>query len=86
MAEASQSINIQNGVVSFVDFSGNPYSITVTLPFPFPDTKYTVQICSNSDGRCWLAQGLTVSTFVINSQSKTRLTGDVYWTAQYINQ
>ena len=86
MAEALQSINIQNGITHFGDFSGNPLSYVVTLPVPFPDTNYTVQIGSQSDGRTWLAQSMTPEGFVINSQSITRLTGNVFWTAQYINQ
>jgi hypothetical protein len=86
MAEAFQFINIQNGVTPFNDFSGNPLSYAVTLPISFADNNYTVQIGSNADGRTWLAQSLTANGFVINSQSKTRLTGNVFWTAQYVNQ
>jgi hypothetical protein len=86
MAEALQFISIQNGIVPFDEFSGNPYSYAVTLPIPFADNNYTVQIGSNADGRTWLAQSLTAEGFVINSQSQTRLTGNVFWTAQYINQ
>lgn len=87
MADTFQVIQVQNGIVPFTSFSGfpNPLTATVTFDVPFPDTNYTVVISSQADGRCWLAQSQTATGFVINSQSKTLLTGNVYWVAQYIN-
>lgn len=62
-------------------FSGTPKKYTVTLPLVFPTNNYTVGI-EGADGRVWIAENLTTTTFDINSQANATLFNIVYWTAK----
>ena len=72
----------KSGKLLHTDFSGSPKKATVTFSVSFPDANYSVSIVG-ADGRCWIAEAQTGSSFTINAQAKALLTGPVQWTAIY---
>lgn len=67
-----------SGNVDGANFSGNPKKYTVTLEDAQPDANYTVTI-SGEDARTWSVESRTTTSFVINSNANTALTGQVHW-------
>jgi len=72
---------IRSGRALASDFSGSPKKATITLPFSFPNTNYSVSF-SGVDSRVFTYESLTTTTFVINANANLPLTGDVKWIAQ----
>lgn len=72
---------IKAGIVSGSAFAGNPMTFTVTFAKPFPNSLYTVSVSSDVNARSWLTQIVNSGSFIINSNTKTVLTGFVFWQA-----
>ncbi len=71
-------------VASFTSPGGDNYISTVTLSPSFPNNNYAITV-TGEDARSWTIQSKTNTTFVINSNSTTVLTGPVYWIAMQFN-
>lgn len=71
------------GSVAAASFTGTPRKATITFATAFPDGNYRVAAIGQ-DGRVWSVDaGRTASSFVLNSNSNTALTGPVDWIAIY---
>lgn len=70
----------KSGAKAFGDFAGTPLKVTVTFNTPFDDANYSVSI-TGVDSRAWSIESVAAGSFVINANSNTALTGNVYWTA-----
>lgn len=76
------SFKTRSGIVAAGSFAGNPKKATVNFTaFSPASTAYSV-VVTGSDGRSWTIENPTTSSFVINSQANTALTGNVYWQLQ----
>ena len=71
-------------VASFISAGGDNYISTITLSPQFPNNNYAITV-TGEDARSWTIQSKTNTTFVINSNSTTVLSGPVYWIAMQFN-
>jgi hypothetical protein len=71
---------IKSGIVSGSQFTGNPQTFSVVFSVPFPSVLYSISIVGDS-ARSWLVDNRSVSGFTINANTKTTVTGFVYWQA-----
>lgn len=60
---------------------GNPKKCTVTFTTAMPSASYSMSFISDADQRNWTVESVTASGFVINSNSGSSITGNLYWTA-----
>lgn len=59
---------------------------TVTFTHAFADANYSPTVMSTAN-RSWIVESVTMSGFVINSNSNAALTGNnVYWTATHFGE
>ncbi len=73
-------IKIKSGKVNGSSFAGNPQIYNVIFSTNFPDTNYSITIVGTT-ARTWVVDNQTVSGFTINSNTKTSVSGFVFWTA-----
>ena len=71
-------------MASFTSAGGDNYISTITLSPQFPNNNYAITV-TGEDARSWTIQSKTNTTFVINSNSTTVLSGPVYWIAMQFN-
>ena len=63
-------------------FSGNPKTATITFPYALPTNNYSPTF-ESADGRIWIAESMTTTGFIVNSQAGAALTNILYWTAKF---
>ena len=68
------------GSVANTSFTGNPKKATVTFSTAFGSTNYAITV-TGEDARTWTIESKLASSFVINANSNTGLSGTTYWTA-----
>jgi len=73
------SRDIRSGIVANTSFSGDPRKCTVVFTRPMPSVNYKISINGSSDVRNWTYEAKTVNGFIINSNAKAALTGEVSW-------
>lgn len=73
------SSDVKSGYLVSASFSGNPLTASVSFDTDYADSNYTPSVIGD-DSRSWSISNRTPSGFVINSNSSTSLTGNVYWT------
>ena len=85
---ASFTSNLRAGsssVANFVSAGGGDYiSNQISLLPAFPNNNYAITV-TGEDARSWTIQTKTNSSFVINTNSTTVLSGPVYWIAMQFN-
>jgi hypothetical protein len=75
----------KSGEAPFGSFSGTPLKYQVTFSTPFASTAYSVNI-TGQDPRGWSIEYKYTTGFIINSNARSLLTGDVQWQAQLDNE
>jgi len=73
------SSDVKSGYLVSASFSGDPLTASVSFDTDYADSNYTPSVIGD-DSRSWSISNRTSSGFVINSNSSTALTGNVYWT------
>jgi hypothetical protein len=73
------SSDVKSGYLVTASFSGSPLTASVSFDTDYADSNYTPSVIGD-DSRSWSISNRTSSGFVINSNSSTSLTGNVYWT------
>lgn len=76
---------IKSGIVSGSSFGGNPQTASVVFTTPFPSLNYSVSIVGDT-ARSWLVQNKTTASFQISANTKTTVTGFVYWIAIMVGE
>ena len=74
------STTTKSGIVSNSTFTGSPLNYQVLFTSSFPNTNYSVNV-TGGDARVWTVENVTVSGFIINSNSNTGLLYPTYWVA-----
>jgi hypothetical protein len=69
---------------STTDFTGLPYTTSVSFGSAFTDNLYSVTV-TGEDLRVWSIQSKTSAGFTINSNSSVKPNGTVYWIASSFN-
>lgn len=67
---------IKSGVVNGASFSGGTFSVIFTRPYP--NNSYSINI-SGEDALSWSVDSKANAQFVINSNTMSSFTGEVYW-------
>jgi len=90
-AEETKLANIEAGARVGLDtksdkeaasgFSGNPKKITVTLTTAFADANYSVSVIGDLAVRTWTIESILAGSFIINSNTNSPPSGDVFWIA-----
>lgn len=75
----------RTGYATSKDFSGRPYSASVTFTAPTTSSLYVVNVIS-SENRAWTVQSQTTGGFVIQTNSSIAINNNVYWTVAALTQ
>ena len=70
----------KNNAVAGGSFAGNPKKATVTFSTAFPNTNYSI-VVTGEEARSWTIESKLAGSFVINTNSNTVLSNNVYWQA-----
>ena len=76
---------VKSGIVSGSAFSGNPQTYNVVFITPFVNDLYSISIVGDN-ARTWVVDNRSSTGFTISANTKTSVSGFVYWQARVIGE